>query len=61
LHAPPTEGRANEELLELLAKELGLPKSRLFLLRGAKSRNKEIEVIGIDEAELKSWLADRVG
>ncbi len=44
--AAPDRGRANEEVLERLADHLGLPKSRLRILRGQASRMKTVEVDG---------------
>jgi uncharacterized protein (TIGR00251 family) len=38
-------GRANRRLLEILSKHFGVPKSRVLLVSGAKSRDKIIEVI----------------
>lgn len=39
-NAPPTEGRANERVVELLAKALGIPKSRLELVSGSRGKRK---------------------
>lgn len=44
LHAPPTEGKANEELIRLLAEELDIPKSRIQIIKGAGSRIKKVEI-----------------
>lgn len=44
LTSAPDKGRANRELLELLAGHLGLPLSRLKIIRGEKSRVKLVEV-----------------
>ena len=38
--APPADGAANAAVLVLLAKALGVPKSRLKLVHGLKSRDK---------------------
>lgn len=40
----PEDGRANAAVQKLLAKALGLPKSRLRLIRGQTSRDKVFEV-----------------
>jgi hypothetical protein len=40
--APPLEGRANKECIEFLAKKLGISKSGLRVISGAKSREKRI-------------------
>ncbi len=38
--APAIEGRANEAAIELMSDYFHLPKSRIVILRGHKSRNK---------------------
>lgn len=38
--APPEGGKANAAAQKLLARALGVPKSRLTLVRGARSRDK---------------------
>ncbi len=38
--AAPEDGRANKAVAKLLAKEMGVAKSRLVLVGGATSRNK---------------------
>lgn len=40
VNAPPTEGRANERVIELLAKALGVAKTRLELISGHKGKRK---------------------
>jgi uncharacterized protein (TIGR00251 family) len=42
--APPEKGKANAEVLAVLAAELGVPPSRLRLVRGATSRIKQVAV-----------------
>jgi uncharacterized protein (TIGR00251 family) len=42
--APPTDGRANEHLRAFLAKEFGVPKTRVTLLSGAGSRDKRLRI-----------------
>lgn len=42
LSAPPADGRANTQLIELVAKACGVAKSRVRLLRGAQARDKEL-------------------
>ena len=43
--AKATGGKANRQLLEILSNHFGVPKSGIFLIRGAKSRDKTIELI----------------
>lgn len=38
-------GRANKRLVEIMAEHLGVPKSKVFIVRGAKTRDKIIEVV----------------
>ena len=40
----PEDGKANAAVQKLLAKALGLPKSRLVLVRGATSRDKAFRI-----------------
>lgn len=42
--APPDKGKANEAIRKLLAKAMGLPKTRLTLLRGETAREKQFRV-----------------
>lgn len=42
--APPEDGRANEEVISLLARTLKLPKSAISLERGAASRHKTVKI-----------------
>jgi uncharacterized protein (TIGR00251 family) len=39
------KGKANERVIELIADELGVAKTRIRLIRGATARIKQIEVI----------------
>ncbi|MBN1283093.1 MAG: YggU family protein [Proteobacteria bacterium] len=52
LAAPPVEGAANDEIIELLSKELGVPRSRISILRGARSRTKVVLIQGVDKSAL---------
>ena len=45
--SPPVEGKANEELREVLAKHFGVPKSAVRVVSGHRSRNKVVEVEGL--------------
>ncbi len=52
VNALPSEGRANAALLQLLAKELGMPQRDLTLVSGMTSRNKTVHVAGDSQALL---------
>jgi len=42
--APPLDGKANLAVISLLAETLGVPKSRLRIIRGHGSREKTVQV-----------------
>jgi len=44
IHEPALEGRANEHLIEVLAKHYNVKKSALAIVLGEKSRNKVIQI-----------------
>lgn len=48
LASPPVEGAANAELLDLLAKTLGVPRRALTLVAGEGSRRKRVRVEGVE-------------
>ena len=48
--APPTEGRANEEVLALVASAFGLPRSAVLLVSGGANRRKRVLLEGLDVA-----------
>ncbi len=52
----PVDGRANEALVRLLAKALGVAPSRLGFVSGAPSRVKIIEVDGMSSEEIRATL-----
>lgn len=43
--APPVEGRANAHLIEFLAREFGVPKSRISLIGGECGREKRLLIL----------------
>jgi len=53
--APPVEGRANAALIELLAKTLGVSKSRVSIEAGQRGREKVVWVEGLDDGELRGF------
>lgn len=64
LAAPPVEGRANEELIRLLARLFDAPRQRIAILSGQTSKNKVVSVGGISIDEASRILAEassRVG
>lgn len=45
LKSPPAEGKANAELVQLVAKHFGVPKSRVEIRSGHSGRSKLIRVL----------------
>jgi uncharacterized protein (TIGR00251 family) len=54
IHAPALEGRANDELLAFLAATLGVPRRDVTLLRGDKSRQKLVQIVGLDAGSVRT-------
>jgi len=54
--APPIEGKANAAVERLLAKALGVPKSRVEVVSGASAREKLVRIDGLTAAEARSRL-----
>jgi uncharacterized protein len=54
--APPVEGKANAAVCRLLAARLGLAPGRIAVVRGASSRDKLVEIDGIEAGELRRLL-----
>lgn len=48
LTAPPVEGEANEQLIEVLSELTGARKSDIRIVRGLSSRRKVVEIRGVD-------------
>jgi uncharacterized protein (TIGR00251 family) len=56
LAAPPVEGKANTELVRLLADELDLHAGKIHLLAGATDRNKRVLIQGLRAVEIATRL-----
>ena len=59
--APAEDGRANQALTDALREALGLKRSQVELLSGAKSRQKAFLIRGLKPAELQGKLAALLG
>lgn len=49
VHAPPVDGKANEEVLRFVVEILQLPKRSAALSKGSQSRMKTIEIESVTE------------
>lgn len=52
----PMEGQANDALIFFLSKNLGVPKSGIYIAAGEKSRNKRIRLEGISEETIRERI-----
>ena len=49
--APPIEGKANEALIRFLAREFDVSPSGIEILKGHRSREKTLRILGMSEQE----------
>jgi len=56
VHAPATEGAANRECIAAVAKALKVPKSAVQIVRGHKSRSKQVAVEGLEAEQVGALL-----
>ena len=57
--AAPEGGKANDAVVSLLAKSLGVSKSSITILQGHRGRDKLLSVDGVGAAEVYSRLSGR--
>ena len=53
---PAEDGRANRAVVELLAQRLGLARGEVEIVHGAGSRDKLVEIRGLDEPTVRARL-----
>ena len=56
LQAPPVDGKANLALREFLAERLGVRVRDVTLVTGLTGRDKRVEILGVTEAQARSFL-----
>jgi len=56
VRAAPEGGRANEAVRRLLAARLGVPAGDVELMRGGRSRQKTVRVVGLAAADARRRL-----
>jgi uncharacterized protein len=61
LHAPPTEGHANQACVHFLARALRLPQVCVVILSGQKARRKLLRVTGRSAEETVAQLKALAG
>jgi uncharacterized protein (TIGR00251 family) len=58
--APPVQGRANDALCRLIAKQARVGLRRVSIVRGAGTREKVVRVEGADQEQLRAVLMGRI-
>jgi len=53
LSSAPEGGKANAELVRILAKLLKIPKSSITIIKGLSTRNKIVDIEGISNQDIK--------
>lgn len=56
LTAPPVEGKANEALVEFLAKVLGVSRSRIEIIAGQTGRDKLVSILDMESSEAQARI-----
>jgi len=56
LNAPPVDGAANLELIEVVARALDVPRRQVTLVSGERSRSKTLRVVGRSVADAERIL-----
>lgn len=54
--AAPTDGQANAAVTELVAKALGIAKTRVTIIRGETSRTKRLHIEGLEHDAIREKL-----
>lgn len=57
VHSPPAQGRANAELIAILAKALALPRSAIAIAHGEHGRKKTLRIAGANPAPIAEKIA----
>src|SRR4051794_28265224 len=59
--APPERGRANDEVVRLLAETLALPRDAVSLVSGHGARDKIVRLHGLDHDQIERRLTSAAG
>ena len=57
IRSAPVDGKANRELVETLAKALGVPKGRVAFAGGEASKSKRLSIAGVTAADVRAAIA----
>lgn len=56
LAAAPVDGAANDALVAFLAEQLRVPRRDVTIVSGRTSRDKRVQVVGLDETAIRGRL-----
>jgi uncharacterized protein (TIGR00251 family) len=56
LHAAPVDGAANDALIELIAKTVGVPRRAVAVVSGERARRKRVRISGVSLEQVRSAL-----
>ena len=59
LTAPPVEGAANAELIDVLAEALDVPKRAISIIAGERARQKRVRIDGLTNELVMSTLSSK--
>ncbi len=57
VQAPPEKGKANDAVVEVLAAYLGVPPRAVTVVAGHTSRQKRVQVLGVEAAAVRQRMA----
>ena len=57
LHAPPVDGAANAEVVDVIARLLSVPRSAVAIVTGHRNRLKRVRVHGVSATHVSATLA----
>ncbi len=60
LTSPPVDGTANKACVKFLSRWLGVNPSRVYIVAGLSSKNKTIEISGMDESIFRDKLTAKI-
>ena len=56
LASPPIDGAANAELIKLLSKSLGVPKSAVTIVSGETAKTKRLRIDGVTDEQFRKAI-----
>lgn len=60
LTAPPVEGKANQALIEFLAKVLGIPQSKIEIVAGQTGRDKLVSILDMESDQAQALIVKQL-